>query len=392
MTLYKLVQDVRRKMMATDSPIDSVLSVERIVAELIDAEMSVMARLRVPRTMSYIPVTAASTTYEYRLGQETFPDTQTDSKLSVTATASLNLLQPWTFNSEIPPILNDNVISVEFRPSSSSSYQRLLPTTKEELMGMGVDFETVSSGTTSTYWYLRDNFDQQGSGKHAQVLGLYPQLSLATSDNQAIRITYVPRPTPCPIVVGTGLYWEAQSSVASYYVRASKDSATVYLSDAHDGTDAETAVEMYAGLIAATPTTALPSNGIEAGMMFGIVRSVGGMVREWYTVSSLGLLSAAAGYVGATHSAYASRICNLVLSYPYRQTDAGAYANVMPFVVSGVSLFASKYPAHAGCLVFKAAENLALGLGKPDMSQAFMALYERDIALAENGIFGQTGM
>ena len=392
MNAYALWAEVRALLREQGRPDDPQRDLNSTLATIARAEDDVIATVGGPVMWSYIPSAASTTTLEVRLGQETYPADTDDTRVESDETI-YNALQPWTYWASASPILDGQILEVGFRRTSGSDYETLEETSVEELTRSdGVDFESTGHGSVPSKWYVRQLHDQAGTGLHTTVLGLYPNWVTGTADSQAIRIQYLPRALPYPVIYGTGIASTGTTAV-SQYVNVSSGSATVFFKSTHVAGKVSSAATITAALNAAT--LSLPSGGLTAGMELGLVDRLGGLPRAWYVIRDVTTVAdlidysavAVAGAGPATQAAYANYIVGFTVQPAVQEISAGAWSVDHRFVISSPSLFGRSYGSRAQCIALLAAQRLARGDGDAERSQYLEDQYRIEILRTVTGIY-----
>lgn len=376
--LYDMVQTARRMAHQSHSPTDMGIPNEDVLRYVLDGEHFAIAKLGRPRVQSFIPLSATNTSSEFRIGGETWLATQDDSDLDVEEDGTKDENQRWTWNKTVPPVMGENIIEVLYRPSSTSAYVPLHRYTLEELSRMGWDWTHDANNSRNTQspmgWYTRHDYNEVASGKSSLILGIFPPPVGDASDNEAVKVIYLPSSLFKPIVWGTHWPYEgyAGTSVSGLKVVPCQGKATVFFEGMHSNGGYQTAEDTKTIIDAGTYSC--PVQGVEAGLMFAVVRGQESLPRQWYRITSVKKFSDLVGY-DSSYNAYANYVIGFDIAPVFAQLSGNAaseplngnYVSAMNFVISSDTMVGVTYTNPVIQMITTyAATQILLSIGRYD--------------------------
>lgn len=394
-TIYDAILDTRRKCQMTDALSDNVRTIDEILHYIAEASAMVVGRMRYPVVQSFIPLEAGNTKQEFRLGEEAWVATQDDDNLDVTESEVKDANQRWTWGSVAPPVLNKNILTVQFRDSPTSEYITLEKYLESEIVDMGFDHTYDHRNSINSSfpmgWYLRDDFNELDANSGSLVVGIFPPPNPLSDDNMAVKVRYIPAEVFNPVLWGTYVPYEGYSatSVSGIKVKPSRDSSTVFFEGAESSGAYRAAADIVADIVGATYS--FPLQGVEEGLYFGTVRDRGGNPRQWYRITAVKTIEDLDDYE-SSQSDYANYVVGFTISPAYAQLTGGsgstgllpAYPNTMGFVISGGLMVGQAFDYTLPRLVTNyAAMRMNESLGRLDQAEYWRSVFYREMKAAK---------
>jgi hypothetical protein len=137
MNYYDALTKLRAKLRASKNLMDTSLPITDLLDLLKDGEIEAVSRMNAPRVTSYIPITAGTGKYEFRLGREAYPEGTDTAHVkvpeAVTDTVAVethaptyfSATSPWNKKITAPKVLDQSAEMIEFSMASGAAEGKL---------------------------------------------------------------------------------------------------------------------------------------------------------------------------------------------------------------------------------------------------------------------------